>query len=63
MVALPLSTLLSVVLLPVLPLSPSGTVLATEGGDSKSLDSTDLEMWLGEMLSTKDEGLRLGGAP
>jgi len=62
MVALPLSMLLSVGLLPVLPASPSGTVLATEGGDSKSLNSMNLKTWLGELLSTKDEGLRLGGA-
>jgi len=62
MVALPLSTMLSVGLLPVLPTSPSGTVLVTEGGDWQSLDSMELETWLGELLSTKDEGLRLEGA-
>jgi hypothetical protein len=63
MVAPPLSTMPSMELPPALSASPSGTVRATEGGDSQSLDSTEFETWLGEMLSTKEEeGLRRGGA-
>ena len=61
MVALPLSKLPSPELPPALPASPADAVLGTEGGDSQSPDSTELETWLGEMIST-EEGLRSGGA-
>ena len=39
-------------------------VPASGVGDSQSLDSTELETWLGELVSMKEEeeGLRLGGA-
>ncbi len=62
LVALPLSTLPSADLTPVLLASPSGTLLGTEGGDSQPLDSVELEMWLGKLALSIEEGLRLRGA-
>jgi len=57
MVALPLSTLPSTELPPAMHASPSDTVVGTEGENSQSLDSTELEAWLGELMSTMEEGL------
>ncbi len=58
LVALPLSTLPSPELPFAQPEGSSGTVLGTVEGVSTSLDSTELETWLGEM-ATISEG-RLG---
>jgi hypothetical protein len=56
-VALPLSTLPSVELPPVAGLSC--TVLGTEEGESGSLDSTEFETWLGELVARTEDLLGL----
>ncbi len=57
MVALPLSTLPFLGLLPALHALLFDTEVETAGGDSQSLGSTELETWLGEPMTITEEGL------
>ncbi len=59
LVALPLSTLSSPELPFVLPEGSSGTVLGTVEEVSTSLDSTELETWLGELATKSEDKLGL----
>ncbi len=61
MVALPLSTLPVMGLPPGLPASLSDTEVETVGEDVQSLDSMELETWLGEVMMMTEEGLSWPG--
>jgi len=56
-VALPLSTLPVLGLPPELLASLFDTEVETAGGDSPTLGSTELETWLGELMTMTEEGL------
>jgi len=57
LVALPLSTLPVLGFLTGLPASLCDTEVETAGEDVQSLDSTELETWLGELMMMAEEGL------
>ncbi len=57
LVALPLSTLPVLGFPPGLPASLSDTEVETTGEDVQSLDSTELETWLGDLMKMTEEGM------